>query len=152
VILEIFLSTTNFSFFIKSLLVWLQNIIRTGGLEGKMKALAVICAVILISIFFKNLFLYAAIYILNPIKNEISNKLRFELYEKMLTLPIGYFTEKRKRRPDEPHDQRPGRSGSFCGKYAGRLDTRPFIYNYKPDNAFYIKPFTYSFFFYCFCR
>ncbi|MCZ2459604.1 MAG: ABC transporter ATP-binding protein/permease [Chitinophagales bacterium] len=64
--------------------------------NGKLKALAIICILILIFIFLKNLFLYFSFYVLNPVKNEISNKLRAELYEKILKLPIGYFTEKRK--------------------------------------------------------
>src|SRR5206468_11984032 len=35
-------------------------------------------------------------YILNPLKNKIVNRLRSDLYEKVLHLPIGYFTEKKK--------------------------------------------------------
>lgn len=59
-------------------------------------ALAFICIIIIVSIFFKNLFLYLSFNILNPIKNRIVNVLRSELYNKILSLPIGYFTEKRK--------------------------------------------------------
>ena len=50
----------------------------------------------MISIFLKNLFLYLSSYILNPLKNKIVTQLRNELYDKVLQLPIGYFTEKRK--------------------------------------------------------
>ncbi len=63
---------------------------------GDVKTLGIICIFIIVSIFFKNLFLYLAAYILNPLKNKIVNQLRTELYEKVLHLPIGYFTEKRK--------------------------------------------------------
>jgi subfamily B ATP-binding cassette protein MsbA len=69
------------------------------GQVGDMKpiaALALICVIIVISIFLKNLFLYFSFYILNPLKNKIVNTLRSELYNKILQLPIGYFTEKRK--------------------------------------------------------
>jgi len=59
-------------------------------------ALALICIIIVISILSKNLFLYLSFYILNPLKNSIVNRLRSELYNKILHLPIGYFTEKRK--------------------------------------------------------
>lgn len=59
-------------------------------------ALALICVIIIISIFLKNLFLYLSFYILNPLKNKIVNHLRSEIYNKILRLPIGYFTEKRK--------------------------------------------------------
>jgi subfamily B ATP-binding cassette protein MsbA len=68
---------------------------QTGSLDPK-GALAIICVVIVISILFKNVFLYLSFYVLNPLKNKIVNTLRFELYNKILHLPIGYFTEKRK--------------------------------------------------------
>jgi subfamily B ATP-binding cassette protein MsbA len=59
-------------------------------------ALALICMIIVISILLKNVFLYLSFYILNPLKNRIVNTLRSDLYNKILHLPIGYFTEKRK--------------------------------------------------------
>ena len=59
-------------------------------------ALALICIIIVISILLKNLFLYFSFYILNPLKNRIVNSLRSDMYNKILQLPIGYFTEKRK--------------------------------------------------------
>lgn len=64
--------------------------------RGREKTLAIICIFIVITIFFKNLFLYLAYRVLNPLKNKIVNRLRNELYEKLLHLPIGYFTEKKK--------------------------------------------------------
>ncbi len=64
--------------------------------EGKLNTLLYICGFIIVSVFLKNLFLYLAAYILNPMKNSIVNDLRSELYNKILQLPIGYFTEKRK--------------------------------------------------------
>ena len=64
--------------------------------SGLLKTLGFICIVIVVSIFLKNLFLYLSYYVLNPIKNSIVNTLRSELYHKILHLPIGYFTEKRK--------------------------------------------------------
>lgn len=64
--------------------------------RGGVATLGFICILIIVSIFFKNLFLYLAYYILNPLKNRIVNQLRTELYEKVLHLPIGFFTEKRK--------------------------------------------------------
>lgn len=63
---------------------------------GKEGTLAIICGFIIITIFLKNLFLYLAYYMLNPLKNKIVTRLRNELYEKILHLPIGYFTEKKK--------------------------------------------------------
>ncbi|MGE5519002.1 MAG: ABC transporter ATP-binding protein [Candidatus Dadabacteria bacterium] len=71
-------------------------LINTINTKGKVATLAIICLLIIVSIFFKNLFLYLAYYVLNPLKNKIVNRLRTELYDKVLQLPIGYFTEKKK--------------------------------------------------------
>lgn len=64
--------------------------------NGKIKSLEYICVLIVIFIFLKNLFVYLSSYVLNPVKNAIVNHLRTDLYNKVLQLPIGYFTEKRK--------------------------------------------------------
>ncbi len=70
--------------------------IDSNNTESKIKALGFICILIIISIFLKNLFFYLSLKILNPLKNKVVNHLRFELFDKILHLPIGYFTEKRK--------------------------------------------------------
>ncbi len=72
---------------------FLTNSINT---KGKVATLGLLCIFILISVFLKNVFLYLAGFVLNPIKNKVVNRLRSELYDKILHLPIGYFTEKRK--------------------------------------------------------
>lgn len=72
---------------------FLQNKIAT---YGKSYALGWICLFIIISIFFKNLFLYLSYYFLAPIRNEVTRKYSKLLYNKILQLPIGYFTEQRK--------------------------------------------------------
>ena len=64
--------------------------------EGKLKTLLYICILLVIFILLKNLFIYLASYVLTPIKNKIVNTMRVDLYNKVLQLPIGYFTEKRK--------------------------------------------------------
>ncbi|HXL57378.1 MAG TPA: ABC transporter transmembrane domain-containing protein, partial [Chitinophagaceae bacterium] len=76
--------------FIRDFLV--QSITETGKLETLVR----ICILIVISIFLKNLFLYLSYYILNPMKNNVVNELRADLYNKILQLPIGYFTAQRK--------------------------------------------------------
>ena len=58
-------------------------------------ALALICVIIVVSIFLKNVFLYLSFYILNPLKNKIVNTLRSELYNKILQLPIGMSPDTR---------------------------------------------------------
>lgn len=81
---------------IKTIRETLVNIIKAGGTNGRIEALGIICMLIMVSIFFKNLFIYFSFYALNPVKNAIVNKIRLELYDKILRLPIGYFTEQRK--------------------------------------------------------
>ncbi len=72
---------------------FLQDIIKANG---KAYALGWICLFIIVSIFFKNLFLYLAFYFLAPIRNMVTKKYSKLLYDKILQLPVGYFTEKRK--------------------------------------------------------
>ena len=63
---------------------------------GAYHALSIVCIFIILSIFLKNLFLYFAARTVGPMKNRIVTRLRIEMYNKLLSLPIGYFTEKRK--------------------------------------------------------
>jgi len=72
---------------------FLQNSIAQ---HGKVTALGWICLAIVITIFLKNLFLYLSFYFLAPIRNGVTRKYSRLLYEKILQLPIGYFTEQRK--------------------------------------------------------
>jgi subfamily B ATP-binding cassette protein MsbA len=64
--------------------------------NNKVYALAFICIIILVSIFFKNLFTYLGFRVLSPMRNYVMTKLRSDLFDKILELPIGYFTEQRK--------------------------------------------------------
>jgi subfamily B ATP-binding cassette protein MsbA len=64
--------------------------------EGKVKALAILCIIVVIAILLKNLFLYSALYVLTPIRNSIINDMRNEMFRKILQLPIGYFSDQRK--------------------------------------------------------
>ncbi|HEX4876392.1 MAG TPA: ABC transporter ATP-binding protein [Chitinophagaceae bacterium] len=64
--------------------------------DNKVPVLGYICLLMISFIILKNLFLYLSYYILNPLKNTVVNELRQDLYDKVLKLPIGFFTEKRK--------------------------------------------------------
>lgn len=64
--------------------------------RGKVATLGLICLLMVSFIILKNLFLYLSYYVLNPLKNTVVNKLREDLYDKVLRLPIGFFNEKRK--------------------------------------------------------
>lgn len=79
--------------FIRYISFYLQELVKTNG---KIFVLALICIMVLIAVFLKNLFTYLSYYILAPIRNGVMNRLRKELFHKILDMPIGYFTEKRK--------------------------------------------------------
>jgi subfamily B ATP-binding cassette protein MsbA len=64
--------------------------------KGKIYSLGVICLMIITAVFFKNLFTYLSFRVLAPMRNFVMTKLRADLYAKLLELPIGYFSEKRK--------------------------------------------------------
>ena len=63
---------------------------------GKVQALGWICVGIITAVLLKNLFLYLSWYFLAPIRNAVTRKYSKLLYDKILQLPIGYFTEQRK--------------------------------------------------------
>lgn len=64
--------------------------------EGKEAALMYVCIAAVVFTLLKNLFLYLSMYILNPLRNSIINRLRDDMFTKTLSLPIGFFTEERK--------------------------------------------------------
>lgn len=64
--------------------------------EDKLTALGYVCVAVVAFTVLKNLFLYIALYILNPLRNAVLRRLRNDLFEKTLSLPIGFFTEERK--------------------------------------------------------
>ncbi|CAN5665474.1 ABC transporter ATP-binding protein [soil metagenome] len=73
---------------------WLYEMMQLPN--GDIKALGVICLVVMFSILLKNFFLYLSLYYLNPIRNNVINDLRTKMYRKILELPIGFFSEQRK--------------------------------------------------------
>jgi len=64
--------------------------------KGKVEALVFICILILVMFFCRNLCRYLALYFLSPIRNGVVCDLRNDLNKKIISLPISYFTEKRK--------------------------------------------------------
>ncbi len=61
-----------------------------------MTALILVIGVVVLATILKNLFIYISRYILNPLRNAVLRRLRNDLFEKTLSLPIGFFTEERK--------------------------------------------------------
>jgi subfamily B ATP-binding cassette protein MsbA len=72
---------------------YLNDLINSGTV---FHALGIVCVLIIVSIFFKNLFLYLSYRVMGPVKTGIVNRFRVDMYNKVLRLPIGYFTEQRK--------------------------------------------------------
>jgi len=65
-------------------------------LNGKVDALILICTLVVILFFLKNLFRYLALFFLGPLRNHVVKDIRQRLYEKVLRLPLSYFSEERK--------------------------------------------------------
>ena len=64
--------------------------------KGKIEALLFICILVLVTFFFRNLFRYLSLYFLTPIRNGVVHDLRIDLHKKVISLPLPFFTEKRK--------------------------------------------------------
>ena len=64
--------------------------------NGKIPALTYICVLIIILFFLKNLFRYLAMYFISPIRNGVVGDLRNKMYNKVLFLPLTYFSEEKK--------------------------------------------------------
>lgn len=77
---------SNFNFF-------LSNFIAENG---KLEALFLISILVITLFFFKNLFRYLAMFFLAPVRNGVVRDLRNKMYDKILWLPLTYFSEERK--------------------------------------------------------
>ena len=64
--------------------------------KGEVDTLALICILIVVTFFLKNLFRYLALFFLIPIRNGIVHNIRVDLHKKMMSLSMPFFTEKRK--------------------------------------------------------
>ncbi len=63
--------------------------------QGKEKALLIVCVLILLIFFFKNLFRYLAMYFIVPLRTGIVRDIRAELFDKYMRLPLSYYSNKR---------------------------------------------------------
>ncbi|CAN5245802.1 ABC transporter ATP-binding protein [soil metagenome] len=64
--------------------------------QDEISALVFICAIVVLLFFLKNLFGYLAAFFITFLRNGVLRDLRDALYQKILALPIAYFSEKRK--------------------------------------------------------
>ncbi|TCP25763.1 subfamily B ATP-binding cassette protein MsbA [Tenacibaculum skagerrakense] len=64
--------------------------------EDASSALILVISLIVITFILKNIFSYLAFYYITFLKNGVLKDLRNDLYQKTVSLPISYFSEKRK--------------------------------------------------------
>lgn len=76
---------------------WLMYEIGTRmATTGQEQALLFVCLWVILTFFLKNLFRYLALFTIAPMRNGVTRDLRRILYQKVVSLPVGFFTEKRK--------------------------------------------------------
>ena len=94
---DLLLTEPVFSLSAKGILDYMMyNISMLIKEKGTQAALAFICGIIISSVLLKNVFLYLSYRTLAPMRNGVLTRLRGDLYDKVLQLPIGFFTEQRK--------------------------------------------------------
>jgi ABC-type multidrug transport system fused ATPase/permease subunit len=64
--------------------------------QGRETALIYVCIAIVTTFFLKNLFRYLALFFLAPVRNGVIRDIRQQVFEKLMHLPLGYFSEERK--------------------------------------------------------
>jgi len=64
--------------------------------HGKIAALLLVCVVVIMSSLFKNFCIFLANYFMAPIRNGVIRDIRNKLYNKILKLPLSYFSNERK--------------------------------------------------------
>jgi ABC-type multidrug transport system fused ATPase/permease subunit len=80
---------------IKNYFNWyLGDLIAQSG--SKEQALIFVCIVLILAFFFKNLFRYLALFFMTPLRNGVVRDIRKALFEKILRLPLSYFSDERK--------------------------------------------------------
>ncbi len=62
----------------------------------EVSALVFVCAIVIILFFLKNLFGYLAAFFITFLRNGVLRDVRNAIYDKILALPVSYFSEKRK--------------------------------------------------------
>ncbi|WP_289024599.1 ABC transporter ATP-binding protein [uncultured Salegentibacter sp.] len=63
---------------------------------GQLAALVSICITVIVLFFLKNLFNYLALYFIASLRNGMLKDIRNRIYDKIVELPVSYFSEKRK--------------------------------------------------------
>lgn len=69
------------------------NIIQQSG---KQQALLFVCIIVIVSVFFTNIFRYLATIIITKIRLDVVKYLRMDIYNRVSSMHLGYFTNERK--------------------------------------------------------
>jgi ATP-binding cassette, subfamily B, bacterial MsbA len=64
--------------------------------KSPLYALGAVCIIILVCNLISNMFRYLSFYISTPVRNDILSSFRIKLYDKILKLPISFFSEQKK--------------------------------------------------------
>lgn len=64
--------------------------------HGQAAALVKFCLAVAVLFFFKNLFRFLAVYFLAPIRSGAVRDLRQDLYEKLISLPLSFYSRRKK--------------------------------------------------------
>lgn len=87
----------EFAFNFKTLSgIFMYHISSIISENGPQAALAFICILVVIVIFLKNLFRYLGSYFMVPLRTRVVADLRNAMYQRILVLPLSYFSDERK--------------------------------------------------------
>ena len=75
---------------------YLNYYISSVAGDDSQKALLIVIALVIFLFLFKNIFNYLAMYFITFLRNGVLKDIRNELYGKTISLPLSYFSEKRK--------------------------------------------------------
>ena len=75
---------------------WLNYQVSNYAGQDPQKALIFVISAIIILFFLKNFFNYLAMFFITFLRNGILTKLREDVYKKIISMPISYFTNKKK--------------------------------------------------------
>ena len=64
--------------------------------DNELSALVLVCGIVVVLFFLKNIFGYLATFFITFLRNGVMRDVRDAIYDKLLELPIAYFSEKRK--------------------------------------------------------
>lgn len=72
---------------------WVQGLVTV---HGSVVALGIVCAVLFGLYFLKNLFAYLGLYLFTPIRNNVVARMRNDLFERLMVLPLSFFAVQQK--------------------------------------------------------